>query len=323
MRQCPVRRNRLIGRLIEGTWIREDGPLTNAAGHFVRATSKFRNAVSAAPGTEHPVQVGRYHLYVAYACPWAHRVLIARELLGLQHAISVSVAQPYMGDDGWVYTDDEFEFLWQVYVKAEPQVSGRATVPVLWDRQAQTIVNNESRELLRMMCTQMTSLHREDAPQLSPEPMRAQIDRVIDEIYEPINNGVYRAGFARTQAAHEQAVRELFAALDRWEGVLAQQRWLCGDRMTEADLCLFTTLLRFDPVYVTHFKCNLRRLVEYPNLWGFTRDVYQQPGVASTVHMDEIKEHYFTSHTSVNPRGLVPLGPVVDLEAPHDRARLG
>lgn len=322
MRQGRARRRRSIGRLIEGTWYREDEFPTDESGSFVRVTSTFRDFVSTDPAAQYPVQAGRYHLYVSHACPWAHRVLIARERLGLQEALGITVAEPHMGQEGWTFTDGEHPCLWRVYVEADPQVSGRATVPVLWDRQTRRIVNNESREILRMMCTEMSALHRAGAPSLSPEELRPQIDHTIDAIYEPINNGVYRAGFARSQAAHEEAVRELFVALDHWERVLARQRWLCGDRFTEADICLFTTLLRFDSVYVTHFKCNLRRLVEYPNLWAFTRDVHQQPGVASTVHMDHIKAHYFTSHPTVNPRGLVPLGPMLDFDAPHDRAGL-
>ena len=304
--------------------MREDEFPTDDDGSFVRATSGFRASVSTEAGAAHPVETERYHLYVAYACPWAHRTLIARSMLGLEAAVSLSVAEAYMGEDGWVFpADDRVQRLWALYVQSDPEVTGRVTVPVLWDRSRERIVNNESREILRMLGTEMSALHREGAPDLAPEELRGRIDDAIDAIYQPINNGVYRAGFARTQEAHAEAVRELFAALDHWEGVLAEQRWMCGERFTEADICMFTTLLRFDPVYVTHFKCNLRRLVDYPNLWGFTRDVYQQPGVASTIHMDHIKEHYFRSHPSVNPRGLVPLGPIVDFEQPAGREHLG
>lgn len=321
-----------MGRLDKGTWYTETEIPRDGDGRFVRAASSFRDRVSAQPGAAHPVAAGRYHLYVAYACPWAHRTLIGRELLGLSSAISISVANPHMGDDGWVFSPGKAEIpdeingidsLWQLYVKADPKASGRATVPVLWDREAGTIVNNESREILRMLSTEFTALHREGAPQLCPPELRERIDEVIDAIYEPINNGVYRSGFAKSQSAYEEAVGQLFDALDHWEGVLATQRWVCGDRFTEADICLFTTLLRFDPVYVTHFKCNLRRLVDYPNLWGFTRDVYQMPGVASTVFLDQIKRHYFGSHGSVNPSRIVPVGPDIDFMQPHDRARLG
>ncbi|MEX1366349.1 MAG: glutathione S-transferase family protein [Nannocystaceae bacterium] len=321
-----------MGRLDQGKWYTETEIPRDGDGRFVRAASSFRNRISAQPGSAHPVVAGRYHLYVAYACPWAHRTLIGRELLGLSSAISISVANTHMGDDGWIFSPGKAEIpdelngidpLWQLYVKADPQASGRATVPVLWDREANTIVNNESREILRMLSTEFTALHREGAPQLCPPELRERIDEAIDAIYEPINNGVYRSGFAQSQSAYEEAVGQLFDALDHWEGVLAKQRWVCGDRFTEADICLFTTLLRFDPVYVTHFKCNLRRLVDYPNLWGFTRDVYQMPGVASTVFLDQIKRHYFGSHGSVNPSGVVPVGPDIDFMQPHDRARLG
>ncbi len=321
-----------MGRMLDGTWYREDQFPTDKGGRFVRPATVFRDTLSSKPNATHPAVAGRYHLYVAWACPWAHRVLIGRALLGLESAISICAAHAHMGDDGWVFTEGEAEipdavggvdFLWQAYAKADPKFSGRATVPVLWDRERAVIVNNESRQILRMLGTEMTALHRPDAPDLCPVGLRDRIDEVIDAIYEPINNGVYRAGFARTQSAHEEAVTELFAALDHWEGVLARQRWLCGEHFTEADICLFTTLVRFDSVYVTHFKCNVRRLVEYPALWGFCRDVYQQPGVAATVHLPHTKRHYFGSHGSINPAGLVPLGPTIDFDAPHDRARLG
>jgi len=316
--------------LLDGTWYSENEFPSDAEGRFVRASSLFRGSISAASDAEHPVAEGRYHLYVSWACPWAHRVLIGRELLGLQSMFSVCAAHAHMGEGGWIFrpgvaeVPDEIngvDQLWKIYVRSDPKCNGRATVPVLWDREAKVIVNNESREILRMMTTEFAAHHREGAPQLCPPELRQRVDETIDAIYEPINNGVYRSGFARSQSAYEGAVRELFAALDRWEGVLSEQRWLCGDRFTEADICLFTTLLRFDSVYVTHFKCNLRRLVEYPNLWGFTREIYQMPGVASTVHLDHIKRHYFGSHESVNPTGIVPIGPELDFMAPHDRAR--
>ncbi len=316
--------------MLDGTWYREDRFPTDEGGRFVRAATVFRDTVTSEPGAAHPVVSGRYHLYVSWACPWAHRVLIGRELLGLQSAISVCAAHPHMGEDGWVFADGKaaipdavggVDFLWQAYARADAEFTGRVTVPVLWDRETNTIVNNESREILRMLGTQMTALHGANAPDLCPPDLRPAIDEAIDAIYEPINNGVYRAGFARTQSAHEEAVTQLFEALEHWEGVLAQHRWLCGDRFTEADICLFTTLVRFDSVYVTHFKCNVKRLVEYPNLWGFCRDIYQMPGVAGTVHLAHIKQHYFGSHRSINPHGLVPLGPQLDLQAPHDRDR--
>lgn len=317
-----------MGRLVEGKWYTADTFPTDEGGRFVRADSKFRDWVRAGADATYPAVAGRYHLYVSWACPWAHRVLIVRELLGLTDAISVPVCDHFMGDQGWRFSPevapvpDEvngIDSLWELYVKADPQCTGRATVPVLWDRQAGTIVNNESRELIRMLNREFVALHREGAPELCPSELVEQIDEAIDAIYQPINNGVYRAGFARRQAAHEEAVTELFDALDHWEQVLAKQPWLCGDRFTEADICLFTTLIRFDAVYATHFKCNLRRLVDYPNLWAFTRQIYQMPGVASTTRFDHIKAHYYGSHESVNPSRLVPLGPLLDYDEPHGR----
>jgi putative glutathione S-transferase len=264
------------------------------------------------------------------ACPWAHRVLITRRLLGLEDVISVSVVDPLMGDDGWVFSDKSdcgldtvngAASLGEIYLKARSNYTGRVTVPVLWDRELGTIVNNESRELIRMLGTSFCQLGRIGV-NLYPDQYRQLIDDTIDAIYEPINNGVYRAGFAKTQAAYDLAVVELFEALDHWEAHLGEQRYLCGPELTEADICLFTTLVRFDSVYVTHFKCNIRRLVDYPNLWAYTREIYQLPGVAETCNIDHIKRHYFWSHTSINPRRVVPRGPVIDFEQPHDRRRL-
>lgn len=321
-----------MGQLIEGEWRDEKHFPTDDRGAFVRGKTSFRGRVEDDPKAEHPVEAGRYHLYVSYACPWAHRTLIARALLGLEDAISISVSHPLMLEHGWVFREGEAEipdpvhgvdYLWQVYVKAAPRFTGRVTVPVLWDRRAGTIVNNESREILRMLATDFRRLGKRSELDLSPEDLRSRADAVMDEIYEPINNGVYRAGFARSQEAYEEAVTELFEALARWEEVLSRQRYTCGDRLTEADLCLFTTLFRFDPVYFTHFKCNLRRIVDFPNLWGFVRDIYALPGVAGTCDLRHIKQHYFGSHASVNPSRIVPLGPEIDYGLPHDRARFG
>mgnify|MGYP002619508576 CR=1 FL=1 len=284
-----------------------------------------------ADGTgDFPLEAGRYHLYVSLACPWAHRTLIARSLLGLEKALSISVSHPLMLDNGWDFRSGRAEvpdphlhvdYLWQLYVAAEPAYTGRVTVPVLWDRERSTIVNNESREILRMLSTEFRPLWTRERD-LCPDDLREEIDRVIAEIYDPINDGVYRTGFAISQQAYEEAVAKLFDALDHWESVLANQRYTCGDRLTEADICLFTTLVRFDPVYFTHFKCNVRRIVDYPNLWGFVRDVYQTPGVAETVRLDHIKQHYFGSHETINPTGIVPVGPAIDFDSPHDRDRL-
>lgn len=273
----------------------------------------------------------RYHLYVSYACPWAHRTLIARALLGLENAISISVTHPYMGEQGWNLREGEAEisdpihhvdWLWELYVKAQPDYTGRVTVPVLWDRERDVLVNNESRDILRMYATVFRPLWRHRI-ELSPPELRDQIDEVITSIYEPINNGVYRCGFAQSQEAYEEAAIELFDALDHWEDVLSRQRFTCGNVFTEADICLFVTLFRFDPVYHGHFKCNVRRIVDYPNLWGFVRDVYQLPRVAQTCNLRHIKEHYYQSHPTVNPSRIVPIGPAIDYDAPHDRARFG
>jgi len=317
-----------MGRLVDGVWQTHDGGLTNKKGAFVRKPTVFRNRISADGSTDFPAVAGRYHLYVAAACPWAHRVLITRSMLGLTDVVSMAVADPLMFDQGWVFEDGSaavpdriggVRYLYEVYQRADPQYSGRVSVPVLWDTETKTIVNNESREIMRMFNLEMRGLGS-GGPELAPRDRLDEIDAAIDSIFMPINNGVYRAGFAGTQDAHETAVRELFAALDHWEGVLSRQRFMLGDTMTEADLCLFTTLVRFDTVYNCHFKCNLKRLIEYPNLWGFCRDVYQTPGVAQTVDIESIKQHYYRSHESVNPRRLVPLGPTLDFDAPHGRS---
>ena len=309
-----------MGRLIDGTWETRDGSITDAKGAFVRKPTVFRNRITADGSSGHPAVAGRYHLFVASACPWAHRVLITRSLLGLSDAVSVSFADPLMLEHGWVFEDrvEDVRFLYQLYQRADPHFTGRVTVPVLWDTETKAIVNNESREIVRMFNTEMRDLGS-GGPVLAPSDRHDEIDAAIDSIFEPINNGVYRAGFARTQEAHETAVRELFGALDHWESVLSRQRFMLGATMTEADLCLFTTLVRFDAVYNCHFKCNVRRVVDYENLWAFCRDVYQTPGVAETVDLPAIKQHYYGSHESVNPRRLVPLGPVLDFEAPHGR----
>lgn len=316
-----------MGMMIDGVW-RDEDYAHDDAGRFQRDPTTFHARVEDRPDAAHPLERGRYHLYVAYACPWAHRTLIVRALRGLDAVISLSVVHPYMGAEGWTFEHDPdvvsdtvngARFLREIYAKADPAYTGRVTVPVLWDKVAGTIVNNESREIIRQLDTAFDRLAT--APGFYEPTLGAAIDAAIDAIYEPINNGVYRAGFAGTQEAHAEAVTGLFAALDHWEGVLARQPYLCGDRLTEADWCLFTTLLRFDPVYVTHFKCNLRRVVDYPNLSNYLRALYQMPGVAATCNLDHIKRHYYQSHASLNPRGIVPLGPILDLDAPHDRGR--
>ncbi len=314
-----------MGRLVDGKWTTQ-WYTPDAEGRFVRGETAFRDRITADGSSGYPPEAGRYHLYVSYACPWAHRTVIARALLGLEDAISISVVNPFMGDDGWTFDEapgvvpdpvHQARFLWQVYVASAADYTGRVTVPILLDKQSGKIVNNESREILRMLETM-----RGGRPSLAPEPLRAEIDRTIDAIYTPINNGVYRAGFAVSQGAYEEGVTELFAALDRWEEVLSTRRYLCGATLTEADLCLFTTLYRFDPVYHGHFKCNIQRIQDYPNLWGFTRDVLQTPGVAATCRLDHIKEHYYRSHPTINPTRIVPVGPRIDYATPHGRDAL-
>ncbi|HTQ43527.1 MAG TPA: glutathione S-transferase family protein [Polyangiaceae bacterium] len=306
-----------MGLLVDGKWTKR-WYSSDAHGRFVREGTLFHGR--AVP------EAGRYHLYASFACPWASRALIMRKLKGLESAITVGIVDPFMGEDGWAFSDalrDEVNgsaFLRDVYVRAKPDYSGRVTVPVLWDRREGTIVNNESREIIRMFDHDFAVLSP-GAPDYAPPDLVQAIDREIDAMYDPVNNGVYRAGFATKQRAYEEAVGELFAALDRYEERLSRQRYLLGARMTEADVCLFTTLVRFDPVYHFHFKCNLRRLRDYPNLWGYVRDVYQHPGVAETVNLDHIKQHYFRSHESVNPTRIVPVGPEIDYSTAHDRAR--
>ncbi|MFO0609426.1 MAG: glutathione S-transferase C-terminal domain-containing protein [Polyangiales bacterium] len=307
-----------MGQLIAGVWHPGWYP-PNAAGAFERPKTVFRGRVTA-------VTPGRYHLYVALACPWAHRTLITRALRGLEGAVGVTVVDPRMGEDGWSFRPDDPDpvggarFLREVYLRADPAYTGRVTVPVLWDREAGAIVNNESREVMRMLDLDFAPLA--EAPlvdTLCPPELRAEVDRALDAIYEPINNGVYRAGFAKTQAAYEGAVDELFRALARWDEVLSGRPFTCGERMTEADVALFTTCLRFDLVYYAHFKCNVRRLRDHPHLWRFTRRMWQHPGVRATCALDDIKTHYYWSQDHVNPTRIVPAGPAEyerDLDSP-------
>ena len=326
-----------MGLLVDGEWQDRWYDTKSSGGKFERQESSYRNWVTADGGAGpsgeggFPAESGRYHLYVSYACPWAHRTLILRRLKGLDEHIGVSVVHPLMKGDGWTFATDfdgvtgdpvlNKRFLREVYLAADPQATTRATVPVLWDKRRQTIVSNESAEIVRMLNSAFDGItgNRLD---FYPEPLRAEIDRVNEAVYGDVNNGVYKAGFATTQAAYDEAVTALFDELDRLDARLARQRYLAGDRITEADWRLFTTLVRFDPVYVGHFKCNLRRLVDYPALWPYARELYQVPGVAGTVHFDHIKFHYHASHETVNPHGIVPKGPLVDFSAPHGRERL-
>jgi putative glutathione S-transferase len=305
-------------------------------GEFVRAVSSFRNWVTkdGSPGPDgeggFAAEPGRYHLYVSHACPWAHRTLIFRTLKGLDDVISVSVVHPLMPAESWVFgeypgaTEDHInhaEYLYENYLKANPNFNGLVTVPVLWDKKRQTIVNNESSEIIRMLNTAFDEFGNKDI-NFYPASLRKEIDAVNDVVYSNINNGVYRAGFATTQAAYDKAYKKLFETLDALEERLSNQRYLVGDQITEADWRLFTTLVRFDAVYYNHFKTNKKRLMDYPNLWAYTRELYQVPGIAETVNMDHIKYHYFASHRSINPTGIVPNGPEINFLESHKREKL-
>ncbi|MFP8957388.1 glutathione S-transferase family protein [Natrialbaceae archaeon A-CW3] len=320
-----------MNMLVDGEWRTDAFETTNEEGSFERQTTPFRDRIRDAPDARFQPEAGRYHLYVSYACPWAHRTLLVRALRGLEDTISVSVVDPYRGDDGWQFTPEkegctvdhvhDADYLRELYVRADPDATCRVTVPVLWDTKAETIVNNESAEIIRMLDTAFDDLATRDVD-LYPEGYRETVDRIIEEIYEPINNGVYRAGFATKQEPYDEAVTELFEALEHWDEVLADQRYLAGDRLTEADVCLFTTLVRFDQVYHTHFMCNVQFIRKFDHLWPYLRDLYQTPGVAETVDMSHIKEHYYTTHPDVNPHRIVAQGPNLDFEAPHDRGEL-
>lgn len=306
---------------------------TDKDGKFIRRESKFRSWVTpdgeAGPSGDggFAAESGRYHLYVSYACPWAHRTLIYRKLKGLEDHISVSVVHPIMPKESWLFggypgaTADHihgYKRLADLYKHADPGYDRVVTVPVLYDKQRELIVNNESSEIIRMLNRVFNQWGKANID-FYPRHLRAQIDEINPFVYDKVNNGVYKVGFATKQQAYEEAYVELFSAMDQLEQRLSQQRYLVGDQITEADWRIFPTLLRFDPVYVGHFKCNKKRLIDYPNLWGYTRDLYQQPGIAETVNMDHIKTHYYASHTSINPNGIIPLGPELDLMSPHGR----
>lgn len=322
-----------MGLLIDGKWHDQWYDTSASGGRFIRSESQFRNWITAdgSPGPSgeggFPAEPGRYHLYVSLACPWAHRTLIMRALKGLEDMISISAVHWLMREDGWTFTpgpgvipDDlnNASFMHQIYTAAQPDYSGRVTVPVLWDKQRRTIVNNESSEIIRMLTTAFDAVGGRPGDYY-PADLRAEIDAVNARVYDGFNNGVYKAGFATSQAAYDEAVVGVFETLDWLEERLSRQRYLLGERMTEADIRLFTTLVRFDEVYHGHFKCNQRRIVDYPNLWGFTREMFQLPGVAATVNMEHIKRHYYESHQTINPTGVVPVGPAPDFAAPHGR----
>ena len=325
-----------MGMLVEGIWHDVWYDTAATKGHFKRSESQFRNWVTA-DGSAGPTgeagfkaEAGRYHLYVSLACPWAHRTLIFRALKGLEDLISVSVVDYLMLSKGWEFKDgpgDTQDHLFgakalsEIYVRADPKYSGRVTVPVLWDKKQKKLVSNESADIIRLLNTAFDGLTA-STRDFYPSELREEIDALNARIYDTVNNGVYKAGFATTQEAYAESVEAVFETLDELEGRLSARRYLLGDRVTEADWRLFTTLVRFDPVYVGHFKCNIRRIVDYPNLQGYLKDLYQTPGVAGTVDMHHIKHHYYESHKTINPTGIVPEGPRLDLDGPHGRERL-
>jgi putative glutathione S-transferase len=301
---------------------------TGQRGEFIRQVSAFREWITADGSSGYRAEPGRYHLYVSYACPWAHRTIIFRKLKGLEDVIGMTVVDPIRDERGWAFTDEVggpdpvngFRLLAEAYRATEHGFGGRVTVPVLWDKKTGRIVNNESSEIIRMLNSELDEWATRRSVDFYPRALRAEIDAINANVYDNVNNGVYRCGFATSQEAYDEAYEKLFAALERLEVRLAHHRFLVGDTQTEADWRLFTTLVRFDPVYFGHFKCNERRLVDYPNLWAYTRDLYQTPGVAETVNLDHIKRHYYVTHRAINPTGVVPRGPVIDYGAPHNRA---
>ena len=325
-----------MGLLVDGQWQDKWYDTKASEGRFEREDAGFRNWVtfdgSAGPSGNggFKAEPNRYHLYVSLACPWAHRTTIYRKLKGLEDMISLSIVHPFMGDKGWTFAEGagviadpivKADYLYEVYIAAKPDYTGRVTVPILWDKETNTIVSNESSEIIRMFNSAFDEVGA-TAVNFLPAELLAEIDTVNEFVYSAVNNGVYKAGFATTEAAYKEAVITLFDALDTLEARLVDQRYLLGDTITEADWRLFTTLVRFDAVYVGHFKCNIRRIVDYPNLWGYLRDLYQVPGIAETVSIEHIKAHYYTSHANINPTRIIPVGPLLDFNEPHDRAHL-
>jgi len=325
-----------MGLLVDGQWQDKWYDTKASEGRFEREDAGFRNWVTA-DGSAGPSGIGgfkaepnRYHLYVSLACPWAHRTTIYRKLKGLEDMVSLSIVHPFMGDKGWTFAEGagviadpivKADYLYEVYIAAKPDYTGRVTVPILWDKETNTIVSNESSEIIRMFNSAFDEVGA-TAVNFLPTELLAEIDTVNEFVYSAVNNGVYKAGFATTEAAYKEAVITLFDALDTLEARLIDQRYLLGDIITEADWRLFTTLVRFDAVYVGHFKCNIRRIVDYPNLWGYLRDLYQVSGIAETVSIEHIKAHYYTSHANINPTRIIPVGPLLDFDTAHDRAHL-
>ncbi|MBD2210951.1 glutathione S-transferase family protein [Nostoc linckia FACHB-104] len=314
------------GMMVAGKWTTDEREQNQSVElHDIPTT--FRDRVTADGSSGFKTEAGRYHLYVSLACPWAHRTLIMRELKGLNNVISVAIADMVMSDQGWMFSEisgassdsvNQARYLQEIYLKANPKYTGRITVPALWDQKNQTIVNNESREIMRMFDVEFASLATKKID-LYPRELQQQIDETIDAIYLPINVGVYRAGFAREQTAYEEAIAELFENLERWEVILSKQRYLCGNQLTEADICMFATLYRFDSVYYGLFKCNLRRIIDYPNLWNYLKDLYQRPEFKATCNLGFIKGSYYMSMTDINPNRIVPSGPIINFEEYHDR----
>ncbi|AFY69279.1 Glutathione transferase [Thalassoporum mexicanum PCC 7367] len=318
-----------MGLLVEGVWRDQWYDTSKTGGKFVRQSSSFRNQITADGSGGFKAEADRYHLYVSLACPWAHRTLIFRKLKGLTDLISVSVVNPLMLEHGWTFDPapgviadsvNGASYLHQVYTKAQPDYTGRVTVPVLWDKETSTIVNNESAEIIRLFNREFAAFSSNDLD-FCPDDLVAEIDEINEFVYDNINNGVYKCGFATTQAAYAEAFASLFDALDKLEARLSKQRYLVGDRLTEADWRLFTTLVRFDPVYVGHFKCNKQRIADYPNLSNYLRELYQYGDVAETVNLDHIKQHYYASHKTINPTGIIPIGPDLNYSQPHNRDR--
>lgn len=318
-----------LGKLIDGKWTTE-WTERDDSGQFKRMPTLFHNWVTADGSSGFKAEPGRYHLYVSLGCPWAHRTVLLRSLKGLHDVISISIVDPVISDQGWKFSDrfgsipDSLygaDYLWQIYTRAQADYSGRVTVPVLWDKQTQTIVNNESRQIIQMLNSEFNELAAFPERDFYPKALRPAIDAAMDAIYQPINNGVYRSGFAASQSAYNDAVTELFEALNHWEGVLRQQRYLVDKQITLADWCLFTTLFRFDLAYHGLFKTNLKRLVDFPNLWAYCRDLYQQPGVAKWCSTEHVKQLYYAGLPELNPSGIVPAGPDINYGIPHGRDR--
>lgn len=318
-----------LGQLVDGQWVK-NWTEQDQEGRFQRMPTRFHHQIRADGSGRFPVEAGRYHLYVSLGCPWAHRTVIMRELKGLQAVVGLSIVDPVIREDGWVFSDfpgtipdtvNQAQYLREIYLQADPHYTGRVTVPVLWDKQTRTIVNNESRQIIRMLDVEFHALAtRQD--HFYPDHLQPLIEQTLDAIYQPINNGVYRAGFAATQAAYEDAVTELFSALEHWDQVLGQQRYLCGDQITEADWCMFTTLYRFELAYFGIFKCNLKSLRDFTHLWNYLKELYQYPGVSQVCREDHVKNLYYRGLPHLNPTQIVPRGPLLDLESPHPRHQI-